>query len=47
MKIVNNIPAIMAKNLCKLKLWFSELSNKIIVDICKNTQIITAVISEL
>ena len=37
----------MATNLYKLNLWSLDDSNKIIVDICKNTPIIIAVISVL
>lgn len=35
----------MAINFCKLNLWFSVLSKRIIVEICKKTPMIKAVIS--
>lgn len=43
--MVSKIPKRIAINFCKLNLWFSELSNRIMVEICKKTPIIKAVIS--
>ena len=44
-KTVNKTPNKIAINFCKLNLWFSVLSKRIIVEICKKTPIIKAVIS--
>ena len=43
--MVSKTPKRIAINFCKLNLWFSVLSKRIMVEMCKNTPIIKAVIS--
>ncbi len=38
------VPKIITPNFCKLKRWFSDDSNKMVVEICRKIPITTAII---